>query len=81
MAFTVEYIAGRDDAHSDVASVSSTLAVQREQESFATEAEAMQFVARLPPLHDPVLVREGGERLRGSALRLHLVQWQATGAH
>jgi hypothetical protein len=81
MAFTVEYNAGRDSARSEVASVTSTLTAQREHEIFATEAEAVEFIARLPPLLDPVLVREDGERLRGSALRLHLVQWQTVDAH
>jgi len=81
MAFTVEFNAERENAHSDAAGVSSSLAVQRERESFATEAEAMDFITRLPPLRDPVLVMEDGERLHGPALSLHLVQWQANDAH
>lgn len=81
MAFTVEYSAERDDAHGDAVSVSSSLAVQREHESFATEAAAVDFITQLPPLRDPVLVMEDGERIRGPALSLHLVQWQANDAH
>jgi hypothetical protein len=81
MAFTVEYNGERDSAHGDAASVSSVLAVERDHESFATEAEAVDFITQLPPLRDPVLVMEDGERLRGPALSLHLVQWQANDAH
>lgn len=81
MAFTVEYNSERDAAHGDAAGVSSSLAVQREHERFATEAEAMEFITQLPPLRDPVLVTEDGERISGSALSLHLVQWQANDAH
>jgi hypothetical protein len=81
MAFTVEFNAERDSAHGDAASVSSTLAVQREHESFVTEAEAVDFITQLPPLRDPVLVMEDGERLRGPALSLHLVQWRENDLH
>jgi hypothetical protein len=81
MAFTVEYNVERDNAHGDAAGVSSNLAVQREHERFATEAEAVDFITRLTPLRDPVLVMEDGERIRGPALSLHLVQWQANDAH
>jgi hypothetical protein len=81
MTYTVEYNAERDEAHGDAVSVSSSLAVQREHESFATEAEAVDFITQLPPLRDPVLVMEDGERIRGPALSLHLVQWQANDAH
>jgi hypothetical protein len=81
MPFTVEYNAEPDNAHGDAAGVSSALAAQRGHESFATEAEAVDFITRLPPLRDPVLVMEDGERMRGPALSLHLVQWQANDAH
>lgn len=81
MTFMVEYSAERDNAHGDAGSVSSSLAVQREHERFATEAEAIDFITQLPPMRDPVLVMEDGERVRGPALSLHLVQWQANDAH
>jgi len=78
MAFTVEYTA-RGNAPGDTDA--SSLAAQRAAESFATEAEAIAFVSRLPPLRDPVLVLEDGERIRGSALALHLVSRQTSGTH
>lgn len=81
MAFTVEFNAEPDSAHGDAAGVSSILAVQRAHERFATEAEAVGFLTQLPPLRDPVLVMDSGERLRGPALSLHIVQWQANDAH
>jgi hypothetical protein len=81
MAYTVEFNAERDSAHGDAGSVTSAMAVQRECERFATEAEAVDFITRLTPLRDPVLVMEDGERIRGPALSLHLVQWQANIAH
>jgi hypothetical protein len=81
MAVTVEYYSERASAYGDATSVSSTLAVQRERERFASEAEAVEFIAHLPPLREPVLVMEDGERISGSALSLRLVQWQANDAH
>jgi hypothetical protein len=81
MAYTVEYTAERDHTHGDAGGVSSTTAAQRARESFATEAEAVEFVTRLPPLRDPVLVMEDGQRIRGPALSLHVVSWQANDAH
>ena len=80
MAFKVEYSAERDSAHGDAGGVSSTIAVQRATESFATEREAIAFITRLPPMRDPVLVMEDGERIRGLALSLHVVSWQQTEA-
>jgi hypothetical protein len=71
MAFTVEYLARGSARDNEMA-----LAAQRAIESFATEAEAIAFVSGLPPMRDPVLVREDGERIRGPALSIHLVNWQ-----
>ena len=73
MAFTVEYIA-RGSAQDDT----MALAAQRATESFATEAEALAFVAGLPPLRDPVLVMEDGERIRCPALSINVVSRQGT---
>ena len=81
MTFAVEYNAERDSTHGDASGVSSMLAAQRALESFATEAEAIDFITRLPPLRDPVLVMEDGQRIRGPALSLHVVSWQANDAH
>ena len=77
MAYTIEYIArGREPG--ETSATTSVLAAQRATESFTTEAEAIAFVSRLQPLHDPVLVMENGERIRGPALGLHVVNWQDT---
>ena len=81
MAFTVEYLAERDSAHGDAGGVSSAMAAQRAKESFATEAEAVDFITQLPPMRDPVLILEDGQRIRGPALSLHVVSWQANDAH
>jgi len=81
MAYTVEYIAhgtGLGEGAGETAGATSALTARRAIESFATQAEAIAFVSRLPPLHDPVLVMEDGERLRGPALGLHVVNWQDT---
>jgi hypothetical protein len=71
MAFTVEYL-----AHGSARDNEMALAAQRAIESFATEAEAIAFVSRLPPLRDPVLIMEDGERIRGPALSIHVVSRQ-----
>jgi hypothetical protein len=76
MPFTVEYNAERDSMQSDANGISFDLAAPRVRESFATEAEAVDFIAQLPPLRDPVLVTEDGQRIRGPALGLHVVGWQ-----
>jgi hypothetical protein len=68
MAFTVEYNAERMTPGE-----TGSPGAHRIYEIFATEAEAIKFVAHLPPLRDPVLVTSEGERIRGSALSLHVV--------
>ena len=81
MTFSVEYNAERGSISGNGSGVSAAMAAQRATESFATEAEAIEFITHLPPLCDPVLVMEDGERIRGPALSLHVVGWQANDAH
>jgi hypothetical protein len=80
MTFSVEYNGERGSAQGNGGGAEA-MAAQRATESFATEAEAIDFISHLPPLRDPVLVMEDGERIRGSALCLHVVGWQANDAH